>query len=89
MYTRPNGTKPFDVNQNGIADFRITQVCTVVLLQQINVNIVGVHFGGGGKGEGEGTEGICLPLRKSFLFLYLCYEHCTPPPPPPNVYFWH
>jgi hypothetical protein len=28
MYTRPNGTKPFDVNQNGIADFRITQVCT-------------------------------------------------------------
>ena len=23
---RPNGTKPFDVNPNGIADFRITQV---------------------------------------------------------------
>ena len=25
--TRPNGTKPFDINPNGIEDLRITQVC--------------------------------------------------------------
>ena len=29
---RPNETKPFDVNPNGIGDFRITQVCNAITM---------------------------------------------------------
>ena len=57
VYTRPNGTKPFDVNQNGIAYFRITQVC--------NATTGWCYYSQGSFWWGRGQR---LPLHKISTF---------------------